>query len=52
MKSDMRDKSVRMSRRAVLGGVAAAAAASTLPAPFVLAQPAKIKIGPPAITSR
>lgn len=35
----------RLSRRAVLGGAAAAAAASTLPAPFVLAQPAKIKIG-------
>lgn len=34
-----------VSRRAVLGGAAAAAAASTLPAPFVLAQPARLKIG-------
>lgn len=40
-----KDKTLRLSRRAVLGGAAAAAAASTLPAPFVLAQPAKIKVG-------
>ncbi len=34
-----------VSRRAVLGGAAAAAAVSTLNAPFVLAQPARLKIG-------
>jgi len=34
-----------LSRRAVLGGAAAAAAVSTLNAPFVLAQPARIKLG-------
>jgi branched-chain amino acid transport system substrate-binding protein len=34
-----------VSRRALLGGAAAAAAVSTLNAPFVLAQPARIKVG-------
>ncbi len=40
-----KDKELRLTRRAILGGAAAAAAASTFPAPFVLAQPAKIKLG-------
>jgi branched-chain amino acid transport system substrate-binding protein len=40
-----RSKTFPINRRQVLGGAAAVAAASTFPAPFVLAQGAKIKVG-------
>jgi branched-chain amino acid transport system substrate-binding protein len=45
MTRTIQDKSVRLSRRTLLQGTAAAAAASAFPAPFVLAQTAKLKVG-------